>query len=126
MKLSSMIHAVYEKTGSQASSDFSMASVSLLGKIGSNFKVPSGLPIAGKIFRLSKVVKSSHLYKLDAHYLSLVGYTLEFQDVWCDLCSAKAVGVFTSQQQFIVLPYGKIKFGKRKEKDDLRMETIRR
>jgi len=83
--------------------------LSLLCKISSNFKVPGGLHITNKMFGLAKLLKNF----LDAHYLSLVEYAEEFQDVWCDLSSARVVGVSTSQQQFIVLPYGRTEFGKR-------------
>lgn len=58
-----------------------MAPGILLGKISSNFKAPNRLLLAGKMFRLSKVVKNFHLYELDVLCLSLVGYILEFQGV---------------------------------------------
>lgn len=64
----------YEETGSQGSSVFLIASECLSCKICSNFKVPGGLHIVSKMFGLAEVLKNFHLYRLDAHCLSLVEY----------------------------------------------------
>lgn len=61
----------YEETGAEGSSVFSSAFESLSWKISSNFKVTGGLHIVSKIFGLAKVLKTFHLYRLDARYLPL-------------------------------------------------------
>lgn len=77
LKLSSTIHTnieSYEETGSLGSAVFSIASECLPCTISSKFKVPGELHIISKMFGQAKVLKNFHLYRLDAHYLSLVEY----------------------------------------------------